>query len=396
MTTAQPVTRTDDTVAQLRARWPSLPGPRWLWPMLATLSAVVLIVNWLIRHASSWHYFHLGVDLLVRNGPDGSAQGLHLYRDHPELQFGPLSIVASAPFTLFGETAGGVVATIVLSALGLVTFAFLLDAVDRLAPGLLGLQPRWVVPAAGTVFVITWGDLAVRTAHIDDGIVWASMAIALSCCARRQGLGVAWAVAIAAAAKPWAIMFAPLVFVVPGRWRARGFLLVCGFVALTWAPFVLVEPETLSASEFELAIDPTSGLNLLGVDTEAVPAWVRPVQILGGMALVAAVVAMRRWPAAVLVAVAWRLMLDPGARRYYVVGFVFGALIMELLARRGRVPWFTIVAAATLLVTAAPELPSLPGSTVRVACVAVGLGVGLCARLGGRSLRWRTTGERRH
>ncbi|MCP4454341.1 MAG: hypothetical protein GY809_23020, partial [Planctomycetes bacterium] len=71
---------------------------RMFWPVLVAASVVVMVVQLPGPHATAWHFFDLAADLLVGRGPDGDGWGLALYRDHPELQFGPLSIVVAAPF----------------------------------------------------------------------------------------------------------------------------------------------------------------------------------------------------------------------------------------------------------------------------------------------------------
>ena len=139
-------------------------APRW--GVLVGVAVVALVVQLPFTHATAWHFFDDVARLLVGNGSPGEGTGLHLYRDHPELQFGPLSIVAALPFTIFGEDGGSIAAMVVSSVVGLVAFWFLLRTVER-----LGARPsRFVCTAAGVVFVATWSDVAVRTAHIDDAL----------------------------------------------------------------------------------------------------------------------------------------------------------------------------------------------------------------------------------
>jgi hypothetical protein len=404
--TRRRVARTRCRVAAVAARLP-------LWPTLTLLSVAVLVVQLPGPHATAWHFFDDAARLLVGDGPAGDATGLHLYRDRPDFQFGPLSIVAALPLALVGAGAWG--AMIVSSVAGLVALALVLDAVERLRPGFRATVDPAALLVAGATAVVTWGDVAVRTAHIDDAIALVALAAALRWCALGRGWPVAVAVAVAAAAKPWAIVFAPLALLPPPvRSQARSaagpgtgprpagdegsgsasvgrligplarFAAVGAFAALTWAPFVLVEPLTLDTSEFRISNDPTSVLRALGFDDPATPLWVRPAQLVGGTALVALLVARGRWPAAVLAGIAWRLLLDPGAHRYYTVGLVLGALFVELLARRGRVPWFTVAAAVTLEVTALPGVPVVPARTARLVCVVAALVAAVAVDLGGR------------
>lgn len=410
--TAGPTRRGRGRVARAWRRGGAIAAGLPLWPTLAVLSVVVLVVQLPGPHATAWHFFDDAARLLVGDGPAGAATGLHLYRDRPDFQFGPLSIVAALPLALLGDGVGAWGAMIVSSVAGLVALALVLDAVERLRPGFRSTVDPAVLLVGGATAIITWGDVAVRTAHVDDAIALVALAAALRWCAVGRGWPVAGALAVAAAAKPWAIIFSPLALVQPhvrshtelgsgvgpagdgaSGWASIGpmmlplirFGAIGAFVALTWAPFVLAEPLTLDTSEFRISNDPTSVLRALGFDDAATPLWVRPAQLVGGTALVALLVARRRWPAALLAGIAWRLLLDPGAHRYYTVGLVLGALVVELLARRGRVPWFTVAAAVALEVTALPGVPVVPARTARLAGVVVALVAAFVVDLGGRS-----------
>jgi len=338
----------------------------WWWA-LGAVSAVVLLVQLPASHATAWHFFELAADLLVGDGPDGDGQGLALYRDHPELQFGPLSILVALPLTLLGG-AGEIVVLILGSAVGLILVRMSFDTYGELRP--------LVAAAVGVVIVVAWGDVVVRTAHIDDAITLLAVAAAVRAIAQDRGRASKIAtvmLAVAAAAKPWGVIFAPLAAAPAGPWRWLRPIVAAGVGVLTWAPFVLAAPDTLDTSEFGIRTDPTSVLRAFGVDAATTPTWVRPTQLVGGMVLVAVLVAARRWPAAFLAGVAWRLLLDPGAHRYYTIGFVLGALLVELGSRRDRIPWFTITAALALEVTAMPDVPTGPALALRAVTVMVAL-----------------------
>lgn len=386
MTRAAPAVARSGRVALARRRAAGLATRPPFWLTLAALSAAVLVVQLPGPHATAWHFFDDAARLLIGRGPAGQAGGLHLYGGHPELQFGPLSIVAAVPFVPLGPALGAWVAMIVSSVAGLVALALLLDTVRRLAPGVGDAAGTWVLLVGGAAAVITWGDVAVRTAHIDDAIALVATAAALRSCAQGRGRATTAALVVASAAKPWAVMFAPLALVPPtGARGAREALaralvrfgLVGAITALMWAPFVVAEPQTLDTTRYRITNDVTSVLRALGIDDPTTPLWVRPTQLIGGMSLVALLVVRGRWPAALLVGVAWRILLDPGAHRYYTVGLVLGALLVELPARRGRFPWFTLVAAVVLEATAIPGVPGTPARTLRLACVAAALLVGL-------------------
>ena len=55
-----------------------------------------------------------------------------------------------------------------------------------------------------------------------------------------------------------------------------------------------------------------------------------------------------RWPAVVLVAVAARILLDPGVYAYYTSGALLGTVVVNLVVTRWRLPWATATAALLL------------------------------------------------
>ena len=316
-------------------------------------------------HATAWHFFELATDLLVGNGPSGDRDGLALYADHPELQFGPVSILFAAPFTILGPVAGKYAAMGVVSVFGLVVVRLLADVVP------IRSTPAGV--AAAIAIVITWGDIAVRTAHVDDAIALVAIVAALRWVVHDRATAATAMFALAAAAKPWAVVFVPLAALPlqPGSWRRP--VIAAGAAVATWLPFIVSEPDTLGTSGFEIVNDPTSSLRALGIDAATTPDWIRPVQLVGGLAIVAALVMWDRWPGAILAGITWRLILDPGVHRYYTAGFVLGALLVELRSRPNRIPWFTIVGAGVLELTAVPDVPVGPAQIARLAVLLAAL-----------------------
>ena len=346
-----------------------VPGmSRSLLGALSVLGAAVLLAQLPFTHATAWHFFGLAADLLVGDGPTGDADGLRLYADHPELQFGPVVVLAALPLTLPGSDVGELAAMALASALAVVVVRLLYDAIGLLHPG--AAAPRWWEAAVGgAVLVVTWGDVAVRTAHVDDAIALAATVAAvhaLGC--GRAGRATAL-LTLAAAAKPWAVVFVPLLWLFPGRSGWARPVVAAGAAVATWVPFVIAAPETLDAADFGITNDPTSVLRALGFDAATTPGWVRPVQLVGGLLAVGLVVLVGRWPGAILAGISWRLLFDPGAHRYYTVGFVIGALVLELTARPGKPPWFTVVGAVALELTAVPGGPVGPGQAVRLATI---------------------------
>ena len=332
----------------------------------ALTAAATLVAQLPFRHATAWHWFEQAARLLVGVGPGPG--GLHLYAGHPEFQFGPVSIVAALPLV----AAGALATMVVLAAAGVWCAAQISRLVARFHP-LADSPARWVsTTAGGVLLVLVWGDVAVRTTHIDDAIALTATVAGIAAVSRGRGGTAALAFGLAGAAKPWAVAFAPILLALDDgrRWRRLG--LAFGIVALSWAPFLLAEPETLRAGGYAIVNESSSALRALGVHDPFTPGWVRPTQILSGL-LVGTWLSLRgRWASVVMVAVGIRLLLDPAANRYYTVGLVLGLLVHELTRRPERLPWMAVSAALLLEV---PQNPALPPSVAGWLRVIVVIGV---------------------
>jgi Glycosyltransferase family 87 len=325
--------------------------------VLAAASAVVLLAHLPITHATAWHYFDSATHRLA------SGDALHLYAGHPEYQFGPLSVAVALPFAVLGSGA----AMVALSAAGVWTARRLLDVVRLLAPE---VDPRSTL-IGGLLLVVVWGDIAVRTTHLDDAVALTATVAGLVALTRGRNLAGALAFGVAGAAKPWAIAFAPILLAVdhPRRWRLLA--VAAGVVVLTWAPFLLAGPDTLDTADYRITNEDTSALRAFGVDDPVTPDWVRPAQLAGGLAIALLLVARRRWTGVIMATVAVRLLLDPAANRYYTAGLVLGVLLHELTVRPRRWPWLALGSALVLELTATLDAPPTPSSWLRVAVVAV-------------------------
>jgi hypothetical protein len=332
----------------------------------------IALVGWSIGVAAarmpstvpvSWHYFDRAAALVFGGlRLHGRVVGLHLYHVLPADQFGPLSIVAAQGLRDFGGRHVVMLAHVVLLALGLVIVWLVADAVNHTAPHYAGSRGAFLV--AGGIFVWEWNHLALDFLHIDDAIAVVCVAIAVDAIARSsRWWWPAVAIGAAIAAKPWAIMFLPLLVAAPyGRRRLA--LAVAGFVGVAaWLPFLLADSKTLLATRYTIPIDPGSVLRLFGVHSRRTPPWDRFAQLGAALALGMAAIGRRRWQGVVLVGVAVRIMLDPSARTYYTTGFVFAAMVWDLLEPRWWLPFTTICAAALL------ELPPVLGATPTEAAV---------------------------
>ncbi len=317
-----------------------------------------LIVVWaaiwtfphLSRNAVSWRFF----DLAARSLWSGSREGgLHVYAAHPALQFGPVSMLAASLVRLAGADAR-LVAIGIITSLGYVV----LRMVERLE--IHGAPPvtRPQMVAATLVFIPVWMEVAVHYAHLDDALALLFVLLAVHAIGRHRPLGAAALLALAADSKPWALAFVPLLLLLPRVARVRALAVWCAGLLVAWLPFVIADPRTLGVAGFTIPNTPTSALRALGVSARVTPAWDRPAQIALGCLLAGAVVRTRRWPAALFVVIAARLLIDPGTYAYYTAGLVLAALVVDLYLTRRRVPAYVL--SALVLVYAVRMLPVAP------------------------------------
>jgi hypothetical protein len=195
---------------------------------------------------------------------------------------------------------------------------------------------------------------------LDDAIAISFTVFACVLIQRRRAW---WLVAIllgtAIAAKPWAVIFAPVLFGIPREARSKvalGVILVAG---AWWAPFVLGAPGTIHAlGTYAIPVRPGSTLWLFGLRGD-VHHWLRPVQFIGGIGIGTYVATRGRsaWLAAPLAALAFRVLTDPFMWSYYGLGPVMFALLWDMTrpARWTKLPVYSL---GTLVVEGL--LPWLP------------------------------------
>jgi hypothetical protein len=252
---------------------------------------------------------------------------------------------------------------------------------------------------AGAFFVIAWEELAVAFGHLDDCLaIVCAVAGVWAWVVPRAGPGVRAALAgtaigLAAAAKPWAFVFLPVIALplapwpdwrttLPGqaragqsragqsraglpsaglpsagqprawpeRLRAVGVAAAC-VLAVTlaaWLPFFAADPATTNALHYQIANMPDSALRALGVGAAMTPSWDRAVQIVLGCALGLVAIVRRRWAAVILLGAGARIALDPGVHKYYTPEVMAGALLWELAGQRRTWPVWTVLGYLTL------------------------------------------------
>jgi hypothetical protein len=337
------------------------------------LLALAVLCAWAYgaHRGQSWHYFAEGSRSLFCS--DGlRACGLHVYAEHPELQIGPLSFVVALLFTWSGED-GAELAEVVMTLIGLVALLSLEHDARRSADSIGRKRLQRRVLLAGLVFVPAWVDLSVRFAHLDDVLALAFTALAVRCVVRGQATSVGILLALATLSKPWAIAFLPLAFAVPAGRRLRTAAWAIVPVVLTAALFVVAVPSTLTAARFGIPNSPASSLRILGVTAATTPPWDRAAQFSLGLALGAIAVRRGRWDAAVMVAAAARIALDPGVYSYYTAAILLGAVVWDVRARRGRQfpVWSWLVFGALFLCRYLPLSGQLLGALRLAVCVGV-------------------------
>ena len=329
--------------------------------------AVVVFVCWVpLQHPISWHWFELAARLLVGDGaPSEGRGGLHLYESHPDFQFGPVAVVVTAVIRLVGDGHAILLARVLTAALAPVILWTLEDLARREFPSADLPRIRRLSLLAGLLLVPAWDLVAVRTVHIDDAIALSAGVGALAMARRDRPWAAATLLGLAVGAKPWAVAFLPILFVLR-RHRTHALVLAGVLTSVVWVPFLVAAPGTVEAlSDYRLAVARRSALHLLGLDAAAAPVWLRPVQFVAILAVATAAVARGRWQGVIFVAMATRILLDPAVHSYHLTGLVVGAVAWDLTWCQRKWPMWTIFP-ALLLTTRLTALPHSISGTIRL------------------------------
>ena len=303
-------------------------------PGVASWTVVALWSAWWTWHmwpdsGLSWHFSVDGARLLLHGS------GLNLFADAPWLQTGPLSLILAAMLGPLPANVGKGVALLAMAASGPLLIAALapLVAPDK--------RPRRIFIAA-IVLIPAWTVLSVRWGHLDDVLAMIFAIVALRAVSADRPVLAGAALALAIAAKPWAIGFLPLLLVLPWHRLRAAAAVAVGGVALAWAPFVLANPGTLTALRPPVGLSPASGLHTLGARGVLVPAWGRTAQLVLAPLAATVAVLIRGLPGVLLVSVAVRLALDPKDNAYYIGSAALAAVVFDLLGTDWTIPWTTV------------------------------------------------------
>jgi hypothetical protein len=326
--------------------------PRYWYLVVLGCWSLGWFLAWSRHGGEAWHFFTLGSSALFdgARGPHALPGGLHLYASYPQLQIGPLALVIAQGLRYLSPNQGVLAAEVAGAAAGLYLVHAVLQIALKARPD-LARQPlalRVTVLVGGAVFLVGWDELAVTFVHLDDVIALVLAVLAVQAAVAERPAWTGLCIGLATDAKPWALVFLPVVLMLPARAWGRAFGLGLAVIAAAWAPFALADHGTVAALHYTIRNLPGSALRALGVTDPRTPSWDRPAQLLVGLALGTAAVWRGRWPAVILLGVGARIALDPADHGYYTAGILLGALLWDVLGTRRPVPLWTVTSFAAL------------------------------------------------
>ncbi|WP_432564876.1 hypothetical protein [Kineococcus sp. SYSU DK003] len=325
--------------------------PAWLLTLARARYVLLLLAGvlpglWHVHSSGGvgdWAYFRAGA--LVLTGQTDLPPG-QLYLDSPDTQIGPPALLLALPVALLPAAVSTWTIVVLLGA-ALPLCCYLLER----ASGERAADPRTglTVLAGGLFAALYWWRVSADFTHPDDVLAVLAACLVLCWFRTRSEPWTPWVAAVvlgtAAAGKPWAIGFLPLVAAWSGPLVLRAARLAVGglVAAAWWAPFLLAAPGTLSAlGTFRVDVWYSSPLTLLGLAGEPYPAWVRPAQFALTIALACVAVARRRAHLVPFAVAAGRIAVDPQAWDYYFATVAIACLAVDLLRTRYRGPWLTL------------------------------------------------------
>ncbi len=287
------------------------------------------------------------------------ADGLHVYERNVDIQTGPISLMLAR--LLSTTPRNGFVACVLLSGLAGAASLRIIEwqALSREPASRRRIETGCLI--GGVPLAFTWSKLG-GYGHLDDALVLLTGVAATVLALRGRTWAVAVLVGVAAATKPWAIVFVPLTMIdlLPAlAGHARGLWLrslaapglAIGITAMFWSPFIIAAPGTRDAIRPTVKVADDSILRMIGFADSTVPAGIRTFQVLLAIALGVCAVAARRSVSVMMVAIAVRIATDPGTWSYYTPGLVVSALLVDVLGMRRILP----IASLTVLFFLAPS-----------------------------------------
>jgi hypothetical protein len=342
-----------DRVARgaIRGGYPLLAVWAGLWFLLATAMHAPGLNDWL--------YFEFGARTLIHYNSHYGGGALRLYANHPVVQIGPPSLVLVAAVQWLPHNAVGTGFAALMALAGVWAIRCIESTARALLPADCHGRIAMMTACAGAFAVPVWAYEAAQWRHLDDVMAICFILAAASLIARQRSWWLAGAlVGVGVAAKPWALILAPVLLGLTRSERSKAAIVALASATACWAPFVLGGPGTLKAlGDFRLSVSADSTLQLLGVHSTLAPGWVRPVQLVGGFLLMVVLARRGSWVAIPFAGLAFRVISDPQTWLYYGMGPLIAAVLWDCLHER-RWPLWTL---ATLGVEyAVPWV--LPGS----------------------------------
>jgi hypothetical protein len=331
------------------------------WVVLSVWAALCALAHAPGR-GFGWHYFVAGADVISHG------HGLDLYAHHDQLQSGPLTFVVVLPLVKVLPAKAAEGAGIVLMTAAGVVALWLIEKICIARPS---ARSDARLLAVGVPVLGVWAEVATHWTHPDDVLALLGVIAALHLFRQERSAAAALVLALAVDAKPWALLFAPMLLLAAKRDRLRAATVFLLVVAAAWLPFFVADPASLHAGQFRIPISAASVLHLFGADG-GTPEWCRPAQILLGATAVLIAIRRRRWYAIVLVGVCARMLLDPATKNYYESGLLAGTALYDLAAADTLIP-LTSLAAVVLVWLPSYVMTSLPveRSVLRLAFLAV-------------------------
>jgi hypothetical protein len=302
---------------------------------------VLFFVAMAYKGGMSWHFFVQG-QAALGDVDDPTGGGLHLYAALPVLQIGPIPLLAALVVSTIGPQGALLLAQVFGALAGVVILWVARTIAQETRPDLTAVQIDSRVAFAAVFFTPVWMYLAVGSVHLDDVLTLLFAVLALRMVLLKRAVAAGVLLGLAVDCKPWALPFGCLLFLLlDKRARVVGAAAMGAVIAAAWAPFFLADPATTNAMHFTITNTKLSALRVIGVDAARTPSWDRPAQVVLGLILGVLALRRGRWAAVILVAVAARVVLDPGTNIYYSAGLVVGAALWDVIGSPSARPWWT-------------------------------------------------------
>lgn len=269
------------------------------------------------------------------------SEGFGVFVHQRDIQTGPLTLLF-ARLLAFTPRNGFIAQVAICGALGLACVRRIETSQSthrRRDP--IGTQTTTLI--GGAIAMFWWAKLG-GYGHLDDAIVLTAAVYAISTPRLRRLDVSAVGLGLAIGAKPWAVIFLPLLWrkCATRRDALKSSAIAAGVAGSVWLPFLIVQPDTIKSMRATVHVAADSVIALFGGNDANLPSWLRVAQLLGAVG-VAALAMKRQHPGGVIVAaVACRIVTDPGTWSYYSAGIVIGALAWDICESRSIVPTMTI------------------------------------------------------